>query len=823
MTLSEKLEDLIEKKAEDFEISKVFKEDIKDYYASIDEAFNNSVGNSFLYSHTRKIEDYIKKFYRYVIRDSFGDYTPSTNSIPVTFIAMGSFGREELCVHSDVDLMIVYKEVKGFNIKPLMERVLYLAWDAGLKLGHRVHEVEDLKTSADSDPTIRTAMLESRFLFGSKFLWIETSGKLNIIRSTDQETFIQQKLEEQQTRFKKQSKQMEPSLKENIGGTRDSNTLFWISKTVLGIDRLKDLSGSLIYDEDYRELQSAIDFLTRVRNALHLIAGKKEDRVLLQYQRELALKLGFKDTKQRVAERRLMKKIFSSFHDIYIISKFYQQKILRKDEKIHGLIVKENKIYSDFSYRKDSINDFLELYLEQPLDIGFDITFTVGLRHSKIPQVLGLKTKKLLVEIFKREDSHKIVLEFYKAEILEKLMAPFKPILHLPQFDGYHTKSVDIHSIDTLKFLNQQSEKNLIELFNSLTKEEQSFLRFIALFHDIGKGRLKDHSELGARIVEVYATNLKMKKELIDLGKILVKYHTLMNQTAQKEDIHSEKTLLLFVSKIKDKKILDMLYLLTVADVKAVGDGVYNEYTKMLLEDLYIHALPYLQKKEQISEAEKRARKERHLQTIVSDKTLLKKISSIESNLFFIKHKADEIVNLGKKSLECSEYSVYYDNNRHFVLEIFSKKPINLGWLLGEFAWNDILSMDIFKLTSGVKYFKIGFKEEMDEESLSHLNLIIEASFDMARKLRYQVPKIKNGDLSIDCDHSPTYGRMNLETHDQKGLLAHVIYVFDSFGIDIATAKISTIKKRTNDLFLIEKNGKFCNYSKEIIEKLTNN
>ncbi len=821
-TLDEKLENLIEKKAQDFEISKAFKEDIKDYFSSLDELFEKSPGNSFTYTHTKKIDNYISRFYKYVVRDSFENYLPPLNSIPIVFIAMGSYGREELCVYSDIDLMIVYKEVKGFNIKPLIERVLYLAWDAGFKLGHRVHELEDLKVSADSDSTIRTAMLESRFILGSKFLWIETLSKLNKVRLFDQEPYILEKLKEQDDRKDKVSKLMEPNLKESIGGTRDGNTLFWIAKTVLGIDKLRDIAGDIIYDEDYRELQSGLDFLNRVRNALHIIAGKKEDRVLLQYQRELAMKLKFQDTKQRVAERRLMNKIFSTFNDIYIISKFYQSKILRKDENIHDLEVRDNKILAGFEYRQEVINQCLEFYLKQPVGINFDITYTVLLKHSKIPQVLGNKLKNLIVDIFNREDSHRIIFEFYNAEILDKLIPPFKPVLHLPQFDGYHTKSVDIHSIDTLKFLNTETEKNLIEIFDGLKPEEKKLLRIVALLHDIGKGRTADHSELGSKIIEVYCENLNISKDLIAIGRTLIRFHTLMNHIAQKEDIHSEKVLLSFVSKVKDRKTLNMLYLLTTADIKAVGGGVYNEYTKMLLKDLYNNALPYLDKSLQISEVEKRLRREKQIITLTEDKALLKKISSIESNLFFIKHKPEEIINIVSRSVECKDYSFYYENNKNFKIEIFSKKPINFGWLLGQFAWLDVMSMDIFKLTSGVKYFKVGFKHLIDKETLDVLGNIIEASFDMSRTLDYQVPSIKKKEITIDCDHSPTYGRMNLNTDDQKGLLAHVIYVFDLFGIDIATAKISTIKRKTNDLFLIEKNGKFCNFQKEIIDKLTN-
>lgn len=824
--LDETLELLIDKKADDFEISKAFKEDVREYYAGLDESFTNSAGNSFLYSHTRTIENYIKRFYKYVIRDSFGNYSPPLSSIPVVFIAMGSFGREELCPYSDLDIMIVYKEVKGFNIKPLMERVLYLAWDAGLKLGHRVHELNDLKESADSDITIRTAMTESRFLFGSKFLWIETQGKLNLIRNSGQKAFIDAKLGEQKERREKNPKLMEPNLKESMGGTRDGNTLFWIARTILGIDRLKDLAGGVIADEDFKEIQSAIDFLNRVRAALHLIVGKKEDRVLFQYQRELALKLGFEDTKQRVAERRLMKRVFTALDDIHILSGYYLSKILREESfEEDRFIVKEGVICHGFSDRSIDINDFLEVYLAQETEREFDITFTGILRHSKIPKVLNKNLKKHIWNIFERNDSHKIIFEFYWAEVLDKIIPPFKPIIHLAQFDGYHQKSVDIHSIDTLKFLNTEEDEQLQTIFKGLEQRDRQLLRLVALLHDIGKGRSRDHSILGSRIIKVYAKGLGLKEKDIATGETLVRYHTLMSRIAQKEDIYSEKVLLSFVSKIKDRKTLDMLYLLTTADIKAVGDGVYTGFTKTLLRDLYKNACPFLSKTEQITEIEKRLRKEKILNSSKEfahiPRPVMKQICKIESNLFFIKHTVSEIASIAMRSLETDRYSFYYKNRGYFELEIFSKEPIHLGWLLGEFYWLNIVSMDIFKLTQGVKYFKVRFKRAQEEEELENLEQIINLSFNMEKKLQYETPKIVEKEIEVDCKHSPTYARMTLNTADQKGLMAHVVAVFDRFGIDIATAKVSTSKKRTNDLFLIEKNGKFCDHKTKIVKELT--
>ena len=178
MELKYKIEELMSENADDFKISKLIKEHIKEYLNSLDDIFTQNQGKDFLVKHTKKIDQFLILIYKYSLRKFFGDYLPFANHIPITLTAMGSYGREELCVYSDIDLMIVYKDIEGYNLEPIIESMLYLAWDAGLKLGHRVHKVDELFDASNSDLTIKTAMLESRYLCGSNFLWMEIGKEL---------------------------------------------------------------------------------------------------------------------------------------------------------------------------------------------------------------------------------------------------------------------------------------------------------------------------------------------------------------------------------------------------------------------------------------------------------------------------------------------------------------------------------------------------------------------------------------------------------------------------------------------------------------------
>ena len=203
MDLLLEIENVIEKNGSDFELSKLFKRHIAEYKESLPELFKKNQGKDFLVRHTKKLDSIISLMYKTALRRAFGDYLPMRSSIPIAIIALGSYGREQLCVHSDIDLLIVYKDVDGYNAKLIIEKLFYLALDAGLKLGHRVHETSDLFKASNEDLTIKTSLMESRFIIGSPFIWHTTQRQLTKIRLYKQKEFLIAKVQEAQVRRKK--------------------------------------------------------------------------------------------------------------------------------------------------------------------------------------------------------------------------------------------------------------------------------------------------------------------------------------------------------------------------------------------------------------------------------------------------------------------------------------------------------------------------------------------------------------------------------------------------------------------------------------------
>jgi [protein-PII] uridylyltransferase len=813
---AEKLENLIEQKAEDFAVSKLFKEEKTAYYETLIERFSPSHPRAFLVQHARAIEEFIAYFYRYVLRGHFGDYAPPFSAIPIAFVALGSFGREQCAPYSDIDLMIVYKHTHGYNIKPLVERILYLAWDSGFHLGHRVHEIGELEEAANGDITIKTAMLEGRFFYGSRILWVEIETKLKKIRLNDQENYISQKLEEYRARRAKNPIVMEPDIKECAGGLRDSDALFWIAKALYGVSSTKDLVGSIIGEEDYREFHQALESLFRVRIALHLFTKKRSDALILERQREVAIYLGFSDTKTRKAERFFLQKVLASLKTISRHCEYYLAKLTRRDNTAI------NAIAAPFDERRETLIDLTRQAIQSPIDGDYDISFVMALRRAENIR-LGSSMRRMIRAIFDRPDCYKIVTVFDLADRLETLLPPLKGTINLAQFDGYHTRPVDEHSILTLKNM-CLLEGDLRELFLTLSDEEQALLRLVALLHDCGKGGMRDHSEAGALRFRKFAKALDFRADLTERGALLIRAHTLMNAVARSRDIYSDRVVFAFASQLGAKSLVTALYLLTVCDMSAVASGVYTPFAAELLRDLYFRAIAALDKNEQIGEAATRLRKEKQLLSYEGftslEPRLQRRILGVDSTLFFLKYKPAEIVEFSKRAAATDRVSFSAVSSPSLTLEVISKAPFNLGWALGKLAWLDLGAMDIFKLFDGAKMFRMFFRKPLDE-AIGTLAELVENALDMSRAMKYARPTIKKKEIEIDCDHSPTYARMSLDAPDQQGLMAFVIDIFDRRGIDIAAAKIATIKRRANNLFLIEKTGRFCADQKEIVEELS--
>jgi len=836
MELKYKIEELISKKADDFKISKLIKEHIKEYLNSLDEIFTKNQGKDFLVKHTKRIDQFLILIYKYTLRKFFGDYLPFVNHIPITFTAMGSYGREELCVYSDIDLMIVYKNIEGYNLEPIIESMLLLIWDSGIKLGHRVHKVDELFDASNSNLTIKTAMLESRFLCGSNFLWMEIGNELKKIAKYNLPEFAREVTKVYHQRRKDNPLMMEPDIKNGVGGLRASHTIRWLSRAILGRAKLKELIPTYITEKEFKEYRVALEFLYRVRSALHLSAKKKQDILNLEYIPEIAKKLGFEDKKLINAQMQLCKKTFSSIHTIDITCQIFLRKLVSsyffettniKKLKYHRL---ENGVYKIdnliVAKREKKPETFLHILKElakiDEKNIRFDITYVDYIRKTNFSAHNSEKLYQEFKKLFFNNYNYQAFKALYNANLIEQLIKPFAHIKHQAQFDGYHRYPVDKHSILGLYYLENIKEPLIQALYDDLCSDGKGLIKLVVLLHDIGKGRRGDHSEVGTKIFRAYATKLGFNTQSIHVGSILIKYHTLMSNTALREDIYSEDVVLAFTSKIEDPKILKLLYILTYCDINAVGDNLYSGFTSKLLIELYHLSNEMFDKKELIGETKRRLRKENSLKKNKEFKTLprtlQRKVLSISSNYFFIKHKPHDIIKIATIAKNANPYEFTIDNKSHLSISIIKSKELNVGYLLGKLGFLDLINMEVFKLYNDKKYFKIDFHEKVEDSDILPIETLIKQSFDMSKTTTLCKPIIRKNEIKMDCEHAKSVIKLSVHTKNQKGLMAYMMSIFDEEELEVSTAKIQTIKNRTRNLFLIEKKIDLCDNKDKILE-----
>jgi [protein-PII] uridylyltransferase len=816
-TVKAQIEELLYNNAADFEIAKVLKKDIRIYFNTLEETFANSGGKDFLLKHTKKIDTVIKMIYQVAQREMFGDYAPMKNSIPLALVALGSYGREQLCVHSDIDLMIVYKEIPGYNTKEMIEKILYILWDTGLKLGHRVHTVEELYEISKTDITIKTALIESRFIEGSHFIWTATQNAISKIRHDNIKEFIQLKLAEQKTKHQKFPLIMEPNLKEGVGGFRDANLVFWIGKIFYNVNSIKDLPSQIVDEKEYRSFRISLEFLFRVRSALHLVTKKKEDKLRLDLIPSIARLLGFPETQQ--GHMKFAKKVTESLKIIRLYSTIWLDKLTKE------YIAEDHEKNFIYPKAKDFNGLLKQLCVHAKKPFYAHPTFLQQLIKAQKPERPDEALYQTISKIFYQPHSYSILGSLSYARLLKYTIPAIKKVVDLPQFDGYHQYAVDIHSMKSVYHLEHIEDPFIQTLFVTLNPDEKALLKLVTFLHDAGKGRKRDHHFVGASLFKIFANKLHIDPELIKTGETLILYHTLMSNVAQREDLYSEKVILAFASHFKTKKLLDMIYILTYADMNGVGKNTYNSFNARLIKILYLRSIESLSHTIMLDKAAKRIRKEQTLKKypdfLALSKIEQKKILQIPSNLLFLRYKPERIVAIAKKGFQTKAYEFLISNEEYLTIELIREKSFNLGYFLGKLAHLDVVNMDICKLFDNLKYFKIDFAVKVDREDIILIEEILHNSFDNSKKSTLHLPVIRKEELEIDCEHSQSYAMMRLHTTNQKGLLAYIINMFDEMGIDIVSAKIHTIKNRVRDIFLIEKNGNFCHNTDKIIDKLT--
>jgi [protein-PII] uridylyltransferase len=550
-------------------------------------------------------------------------------------VATGGYGRGLLAPGSDIDLLFLLPYKQTAWGESVAEALLYCLWDMGLKVGHATRSVEECIRQAKADMTIRTALLEARYLFGDEKLFdqLKSAFDKEVVQGTAPE-FVAAKLAEREERHRRagQSRYLvEPNVKDGKGGLRDLHTLFWIAKYVYRVQEPAELIERGVFDHDeYRLFRRCEDFLWSVRCNMHFLAGRAEERLSFDIQRDIAVRLGYTAHPGLRDVERFMKHYFLTAKNVgdltaimcsgleelqakpapvlsRVISRLRPAPAPKKLTGTDDFVIDNNRINIARAdvFRRDPINLIRLFWYAQKRNLAFHpeamraATRSLKLIDKDVRD--DKEANRLFLEILtSKNDAETVLRRMNEAGVLGAFVHAFGRIVAMMQFNMYHHYTVDEHLLRCIGTLAEieRGENSELSLASELMRTIQPHHRVVlcvALFlHDIAKGRIEDHSIVGARIARRLCPRLGLNAVDTELVAWLVEVHLVMSTVAQSRDLSDRKTIENFAAVAQSLERLKLLTILTTADIRAVGPGVWNGWKAQLLRTLYYETEPVL-------------------------------------------------------------------------------------------------------------------------------------------------------------------------------------------------------------------------------------
>ncbi|MDA9528943.1 [protein-PII] uridylyltransferase [Bradyrhizobium sp. CCBAU 25338] len=549
-------------------------------------------------------------------------------------VATGGYGRGLMAPESDIDLLFILPYKQTAWGEQVAEAILYCLWDMGLKVGHATRSVDESIRQARGDMTIRTAILETRFLTGDKPLYEELVERFDkeVVQGTASE-FVTAKLAEREERHRRggQSRYLvEPNVKDGKGALRDLHTLFWIAKYVYRVRDTHELVARGVFDaQEYRTFRRCADFLWSVRCNLHFYSGRAEERLSFDLQREIAIRLGYTSHPGMQDVERFMKHYFLVAKEVGNLTAILCAKLEDQQAKpapvlsrmmarlrptaakrrvpdSDDFIVDNNRINvaAPDVFKHDPVNLIRIFRLAQKNNLAFhpdamrDVTRSLGLINAGLRE--NPEANRLFMEILTSDNAEIVLRRMNETGVLGHFIRAFGKIVSMMQFNMYHHYTVDEHLIRCIGFL-QDIERGGIEefalasdLMRKSRPEHRAVIYIATLLHDVAKGRPEDHSIAGAKVARRLCPRLGFSPADTELVAWLIEEHLTMSTVAQSRDLSDRKTIENFAAVVQSVEQMKLLTILTTADIRGVGPGVWNGWKAQLLRSLYYETEPVL-------------------------------------------------------------------------------------------------------------------------------------------------------------------------------------------------------------------------------------
>ena len=578
-------------------------------------------------------DEILRVLYEFVAKHLYPAQNPS-EAERMAIIGTGGYGRGVLAPGSDIDLLFLLPYKQTAWGESVAESILYCLWDMGLKVGHATRSVTECIRQAKADMTVRTAVLEARYLLGERKLYddLVTRFDKEIVQGTAAD-FVAAKLAEREERHRRagQSRYLvEPNVKDGKGGLRDLHTLYWIAKYVYRVREREQLIDRGVYDpREYHRFRRCGDFLWAVRCHMHFLAGRAEERLSFDIQREIAVRLGYTEHPGLRDVERFMKHYFLVAKDVGDLTAILCAKLENSQAKpmpvlsrmmarlrprprstlaeSDDFVVDYNRINvtDEAVFQRDPRNLLRIFHLAQKYNLAFHPDAmhlaTRSLKLIDAPLREDPEANRLFLEILtSKNDAETVLRRMNEAGVLGRFVPAFGRIVAMMQFNMYHHYTVDEHLLRCIGVLSDieagrsEDAKFASELMATIQPRHRDLL-YVALFlHDIAKGRVEDHSVVGASIARSFCPRIGFSPAETETVAWLIEVHLLMSSLAQSRDLSDRITIENFSAVMQSVERMKLLAILTSADIKAVGPGVWNGWKAQLIRTLYYETEPVL-------------------------------------------------------------------------------------------------------------------------------------------------------------------------------------------------------------------------------------
>jgi [protein-PII] uridylyltransferase len=778
----------------------------------------------------------------------------------VALIAVGGYGRGELNLCSDIDIMILLPKSEATPWQGGLERFLTFMWDIGLEVGHSVRTIDDCQRESAADVSVATTLIEARLLQGPEQLFEAMRRALAPQRVWPTRDFFEAKVAEQTARhhrYHDTAYNLEPNVKSSPGGLRDIQTIGWVAKRHFGADSLDELvEHGFLTKSELRKLKTAQAFLWKIRFALHVLTNRREDRLLFDHQIRLAKMFGYEDATYTLAVEQFMQRYYRTAMDVSLLNEMLLQ--LFREAILTDPSAAPTPVNPRFQIRNDYIEitseDVFARYPSALLELFVVLEQNPHIRGVRAATIRQLTRHLWLIdeEFRQHPRNHRLFFEVLRAPVgvthglrrmnlygvLGRYIPAFGRIVGRMQYDLFHAYTVDAHTLFVVSNLRRLSMPKydhefpeLSRIMQSLPQSEIAYLA--ALFHDIAKGRGGDHSDLGSVDAEAFCLEQGLSRYDARLVAWLVRNHLMLSITAQKKDISDPKVIHEFAKLVGDQTHLDYLYVLTVADVRGTNPKLWNNWKATLFAEFYERVKQALRrglespidKDELIAATQTRAR-ELIVRAGLSEADITK-VWARFTDTYFIRHTPEEVAwhtqrlsehDTGEASSLVSvqrqsgrggtAIMTYTPHGRHsFARTTALLDQLGLNIVDAQITPTaDGFTLDLYHVLedTGAEIAEMPRIRDIEQQLAHALSKPDDATITVTRRAPRQV-RMFSTPTQITFSDDPLNQRTIVEliAGDRPGLLSQIAKVFLSERIELHASKIVTVGERAEDVFWV--------------------